>query len=295
MCIVRPLHKSVMKLLERVYKTMLNDWHSSDECEFFSSWVSIKQQVVANGILTEPPEWNFSGSSVLGSPRIIEQIICNSITSPTRHHELKSISVLHNRTTRKYILRWEVLCFFFLKCIDIQKNYSWRIENIHKITNDSARWELCNNNRQIPFRVHSVFRSRTVKHHEYEKNRNLACVKQRKHSGNHGKILLKIQIKSKYIILLYNMCTPILPFNSEIQCFLHIFLSLSLFLLFFHFHIIFSIGTPFWCLLDIVPIKNEKREVVLFLASHKDITNTKMAEMSISDECDSGEYPGVTH
>ena len=33
--------------------------------------------------------------------------------------------------------------------------------------------------------------------------------------------------------------------------------------------------TPFWCLLDIVPIKNEKREVVLFLASHKDITATK--------------------
>lgn len=51
----------------------------------------------------------------------------------------------------------------------------------------------------------------------------------------------------------------------------------------------FSAGTPFWCLLDIVPIKNEKREVVLFLASHKDITNTKMAEMSLSDECDSGE------
>ncbi|XP_055688851.1 potassium voltage-gated channel subfamily H member 8 isoform X2 [Lutzomyia longipalpis] len=46
-------------------------------------------------------------------------------------------------------------------------------------------------------------------------------------------------------------------------------------------------GTPFWCLLDIVPIKNEKREVVLFLASHKDITNTKMAELSLSDECDS--------
>lgn len=47
-------------------------------------------------------------------------------------------------------------------------------------------------------------------------------------------------------------------------------------------------GTPFWCLLDIVPIKNEKRDVVLFLASHKDITHTKMSEMSISDECDSG-------
>ncbi|CAG2123216.1 unnamed protein product, partial [Medioppia subpectinata] len=37
--------------------------------------------------------------------------------------------------------------------------------------------------------------------------------------------------------------------------------------------------SPFWCLLDIVPITNEKHEVVLFLASHKDITRTKMAEM----------------
>ncbi|XP_038048828.1 potassium voltage-gated channel subfamily H member 8-like isoform X2 [Patiria miniata] len=34
-------------------------------------------------------------------------------------------------------------------------------------------------------------------------------------------------------------------------------------------------SSPFWCLLDIVPIKNEKAEVVLFLASHKDITKSK--------------------
>ncbi|MBN3296540.1 KCNH4 protein, partial [Amia calva] len=34
-------------------------------------------------------------------------------------------------------------------------------------------------------------------------------------------------------------------------------------------------GTPFWCLLDIVPIKNEKGEVVLFLFSFKDITETR--------------------
>ncbi|XP_061648799.1 potassium voltage-gated channel subfamily H member 8 isoform X2 [Phyllopteryx taeniolatus] len=34
-------------------------------------------------------------------------------------------------------------------------------------------------------------------------------------------------------------------------------------------------GTQFWCLLDIVPIKNEKGEVVLFLVSHKDITDKK--------------------
>ncbi|CAH2086601.1 unnamed protein product [Euphydryas editha] len=47
-------------------------------------------------------------------------------------------------------------------------------------------------------------------------------------------------------------------------------------------------GTPFWCLLDIVPIKNEKREVVLFLASFKNITNTKMAAMNTNEEFDSG-------
>ncbi|XP_025047153.1 LOW QUALITY PROTEIN: potassium voltage-gated channel subfamily H member 3 [Alligator sinensis] len=34
-------------------------------------------------------------------------------------------------------------------------------------------------------------------------------------------------------------------------------------------------GVPFWCLLDVVPIKNEKGEVALFLVSHKDITEAK--------------------
>ena len=34
-------------------------------------------------------------------------------------------------------------------------------------------------------------------------------------------------------------------------------------------------GSAFWCLLDVVPIKNEKGEVVLFLASHKDVTKDK--------------------
>ena len=38
---------------------------------------------------------------------------------------------------------------------------------------------------------------------------------------------------------------------------------------------IFPLGTQFWCLLDIVPIKNEKGEVVLFLVSHKDISDKK--------------------
>ncbi|KAM6958875.1 voltage-gated delayed rectifier potassium channel KCNH8 [Aplochiton taeniatus] len=35
-------------------------------------------------------------------------------------------------------------------------------------------------------------------------------------------------------------------------------------------------AVKFWCLLDIVPIKNEKGDVVLFLASFKDITDTKV-------------------
>lgn len=35
------------------------------------------------------------------------------------------------------------------------------------------------------------------------------------------------------------------------------------------------VGVPFWCLVDVVPIKNEKDEVALFLVSHKDITSTK--------------------
>ncbi|XP_067869168.1 potassium voltage-gated channel subfamily H member 4-like [Heterodontus francisci] len=34
-------------------------------------------------------------------------------------------------------------------------------------------------------------------------------------------------------------------------------------------------GAAFWCLLDIVPIKNEKGEVVLFLVSFKDVTDTR--------------------
>ncbi|KAG8452396.1 hypothetical protein GDO86_004264, partial [Hymenochirus boettgeri] len=34
-------------------------------------------------------------------------------------------------------------------------------------------------------------------------------------------------------------------------------------------------GSSFWCLLDVVPIKNENGQVVLFLVSYKDITATK--------------------
>ena len=45
----------------------------------------------------------------------------------------------------------------------------------------------------------------------------------------------------------------------------------------------------FWCLLDVVPIKNEKREVVLFLASHKDITHSKMEEVQMYSAFDAGE------
>lgn len=42
-------------------------------------------------------------------------------------------------------------------------------------------------------------------------------------------------------------------------------------------------GSSFWCLLDIVPIKNEKGDVVLFLASFKDITDTK-AKIAAEDK-----------
>lgn len=51
-------------------------------------------------------------------------------------------------------------------------------------------------------------------------------------------------------------------------------------------------GDQFWCLLDIVPIKNEKGEVVLFLVSHKDITETKKDQKDQGDhgqDSDTGE------
>uniref|UniRef100_A0A668TRR5 Voltage-gated delayed rectifier potassium channel KCNH4 n=1 Tax=Oreochromis aureus TaxID=47969 RepID=A0A668TRR5_OREAU len=47
-------------------------------------------------------------------------------------------------------------------------------------------------------------------------------------------------------------------------------------------------GSEFWCLLDIVPIKNEKGEVVLFLVSHKDITENK--DQDHGNESDIGEH-----
>ncbi|XP_058478312.1 potassium voltage-gated channel subfamily H member 8-like isoform X2 [Solea solea] len=46
-------------------------------------------------------------------------------------------------------------------------------------------------------------------------------------------------------------------------------------------------GSKFWCLLDIVPIKNEKSEVVLFLVSHKDITENK--DLDPGNESDTDE------
>ncbi|KAM9434651.1 voltage-gated delayed rectifier potassium channel KCNH8 [Clarias gariepinus] len=49
-------------------------------------------------------------------------------------------------------------------------------------------------------------------------------------------------------------------------------------------------GCVFWCLLDIVPIKNEKGDVVLFLASFKDITKAK----SISAEKKKERHHGRT-
>ncbi|CAJ1087193.1 potassium voltage-gated channel subfamily H member 8-like [Xyrichtys novacula] len=50
-------------------------------------------------------------------------------------------------------------------------------------------------------------------------------------------------------------------------------------------------GSRFWCLLDIVPIKNEKSEVVLFLVSHKDITANK--DLDHNDESGADEETGL--
>ncbi|XP_045062336.1 potassium voltage-gated channel subfamily H member 8, partial [Coregonus clupeaformis] len=52
-------------------------------------------------------------------------------------------------------------------------------------------------------------------------------------------------------------------------------------------------GDQFWCLLDIVPIKNEKGEVVLFLVSHKDITDTKKDEGDHGQDSDTDEETGL--
>ncbi|KAK6482966.1 potassium voltage-gated channel subfamily H member 8 [Huso huso] len=59
----------------------------------------------------------------------------------------------------------------------------------------------------------------------------------------------------------------------------------------FRAHPLSAGGTQFWCLLDIVPIKNEKSEVVLFLASHKDITDTKK-RLATGNSCDTGDEEG---
>ena len=43
-----------------------------------------------------------------------------------------------------------------------------------------------------------------------------------------------------------------------------------------YYYLLFT-GAPFWCLMDIVPITNEKHDVVLFLVSQKDITSNRLA------------------
>ena len=40
-----------------------------------------------------------------------------------------------------------------------------------------------------------------------------------------------------------------------------------------HFSVLLFLGSPFWCLLDIIPIRNEVGKVVLVLLSYKDITD----------------------
>ena len=48
-------------------------------------------------------------------------------------------------------------------------------------------------------------------------------------------------------------------------------------------------GHKYKCLLDIVPIKNEKSQVVLVLVSHKDIGHKEKAEESDDDDKSSSE------
>lgn len=49
----------------------------------------------------------------------------------------------------------------------------------------------------------------------------------------------------------------------------------AIFYTYFYYVSFFIPENGFWCLLDIVPIKNEKSQVVLFLVSHKDITKDR--------------------
>uniref|UniRef100_A0A8C2Y6Z2 Voltage-gated delayed rectifier potassium channel KCNH4 n=1 Tax=Coturnix japonica TaxID=93934 RepID=A0A8C2Y6Z2_COTJA len=53
-------------------------------------------------------------------------------------------------------------------------------------------------------------------------------------------------------------------------------------------------GAAFWCLLDIMPIKNEKGEVVLFLVSFKDITESR-GKSHPSDRKEGDKKPGSSH
>ena len=53
-------------------------------------------------------------------------------------------------------------------------------------------------------------------------------------------------------------------------------------------------GDHFKCLLDIVPIKNEKSQVVLILVSHKDISDDKSSDKSNKDGSDSDNSPSPT-
>ncbi|XP_066441917.1 potassium voltage-gated channel subfamily H member 4 [Eleutherodactylus coqui] len=56
-------------------------------------------------------------------------------------------------------------------------------------------------------------------------------------------------------------------------------------------------GDLFWCLLDIVPIKNEKGEVVLFLFSFKDVTEHRMRASHVDkkDDKQKNRRPGSSH
>ena len=56
--------------------------------------------------------------------------------------------------------------------------------------------------------------------------------------------------------------------------------------------ILIILESDFWCLLDIVPIKNEKSQVVLFLVSHKDITKDRTPSIVDNNNKDESESSG---
>ena len=101
----------------------------------------------------------------------------------------------------------------------------------------------------------------------YRKNgRNLQYLQIKIEKGKISKYLLYYQ--AIYVRLFLCISLFLLNISSKLHC-IGIVYILS--------YYIFYTGSPFWCLMDIVPITNEKHDVVLFLVSQKDITSNRLA------------------